>query len=77
MFFISYFNALHHAILNHIRVAKINLQWSCLPAFPTLPCKPFKLERALTEKLKCKHLDRVFEMFYFFEILKICVVLCL
>ena len=31
--------------------------------FPTLSCKQFKLEKPMTEKLKCKHLDGVFEMF--------------
>ena len=56
--------------LNPIKVAKINLQWSCLAAI--LPCKQFMLERASMVKTKFKCLDGVFEMFCFLEILKIC-----
>ena len=40
--------------------------------FPTFTCKQFKLERPSMEKLKFKHLNRVFGMLRFFEVLKIC-----
>ena len=50
--------------LTIMEFSKNNLQWSCLPIF--------RLERPLTEKVKFKHLDGVFEMLSFLGILKIC-----
>ena len=55
------FYVLHLVILNSIKVSKINLQRT-----------QFKLGRPSTEKIKFKHLDGVFEMFHFPEILIIC-----
>ena len=38
--------------------------------FSNLPCMQFKLERPSTEKLKFKHIDGVFGIFWFFDIHK-------
>ena len=53
------FYVLHLTIWNLIRVSKNILQWSCFPTF--------KWERPM-EKLKYNHLDGVFEMLLFYEI---------
>ena len=47
--------------VHELELSKIDLQWGCLPAFSyTFFCKQFKLEKPSMEKLKSKHLDRVF-----------------
>ena len=64
--------SLYLTILNLIIISKINLQWSCLPAFSYPPCKQFKLKRTYMKKLNFKHHDGVSRMFWFFGISKIC-----
>ena len=51
MFFSFMFYVPYLMILNLVVVSKINLQWGCLLTF-YIPCKQFKLEKSLTEKLK-------------------------
>ena len=64
-----------------IHLTILNLKWKFLELiynevvywlFLSFLCRQFKLERSSTEKLKLKHLDGVFRMFWFFGILKIC-----
>ena len=57
-------------VFNFSIVSKINVAWSCLPAF-SYPDLQFKLERSLTKKLKLKHLDGVMGTLRLFGILKI------
>ena len=66
--FSSHVLCLHLPKLNLIIVFKINLQWSCLLAFCCPPCKQFKLRWPSMEKLNFKHLNRVFQMFWFYGI---------
>ena len=59
------FYVIHFAILD---LCKINCR-GAYRFFPNL-CKQFQLERALTEKLKFKHLDGVFKIFKILWFLK-------